>query len=487
MWSEKMRAISLLLVFVILFTTVGYAAEVDAIDPEPEQSEDEILTDETIEDTEPDGDVEEPSEEDEDIFEEVKETGLMLTLKDATAYHESYISGAGNGYFYPDNKVTRAEAAQMLYNLLENTPEDRMEFTDVSQEDWYYDAVGLLAAAGILDFNGTRVGPKAFMSRGQFAAVVSRFYDDPEEPLTESPFTDVDEDTKYYEEILKATQLGLVNGIGDGTFCPEEAITRAQAVSVINRLTGRESSNNYTDTIVLPLYADVPASHWAYTAVMDASLSHTFERNSDGEAWTWVKTEPLKREPGLYFVDFDFYYIDEETGLPVTDTTIGTLYFGADGKYTSGDSEIDGYVKDTLQSLKDSGKLTDTMTQLEKLRVIYNYTRDSFTYLKRHYYELGDTGWELEEARTMFSTKRGNCYCFAGVFYYLSRQLGYDNEIISGQVGYKKSPHGWVEIEFDGIVYIFDTELEMAYRKKGVYYYDFFKMSYASVPWPYYK
>ena len=87
----------------------------------------------------------------------------------------------------------------------------------------------------------------------------------------------------------------------------------------------------------------------------------------------------------------------------------------------------------------------------------------------------------------MFKTGRGNCYCFAGVFYYLSRQLGYDNEIISGQVGHKKSPHGWVEIEFDGTVYIFDTELEMAYRKKGVYYYDFFKMSYAAVPWPYIK
>ena len=87
----------------------------------------------------------------------------------------------------------------------------------------------------------------------------------------------------------------------------------------------------------------------------------------------------------------------------------------------------------------------------------------------------------------MLTTGRGNCYCYAGVFYYLARQLGYPAVPISGNVGTARSPHGWVEIDFDGVTYIYDTELEMAYRKKGIYYYDFYRMSYASIPWAYRK
>ena len=71
------------------------------------------------------------------------------------------------------------------------------------------------------------------------------------------------------------------------------------------------------------------------------------------------------------------------------------------------------------------------------------------------------------------------------MFYYLSRQLGYDSTAYAGVVGSSRSPHGWVEIDFDGVTNIFDTELEMAYRKKGVYYYDFYMMSYDEVPWAY--
>jgi len=86
----------------------------------------------------------------------------------------------------------------------------------------------------------------------------------------------------------------------------------------------------------------------------------------------------------------------------------------------------------------------------------------------------------------MFETRQGNCYCYASVFYYLARQLGYNDRPIAGVVGTRRSPHGWVEIDFGGVTYIFDTELEMAYRLKGAYY-NFFQMPYSAVPWPYVK
>ena len=87
----------------------------------------------------------------------------------------------------------------------------------------------------------------------------------------------------------------------------------------------------------------------------------------------------------------------------------------------------------------------------------------------------------------MFQTGRGNCYCFASVFDLLSRRLGYDSEVISGDVGSHNSPHGWVEIVFDNTTYIFDPGLEMAYMKNGVPSYNLYFFSYDNVPWPYIK
>ncbi len=148
----------------------------------------------------------------------------------------------------------------------------------------------------------------------------------------------------------------------------------------------------------------------------------------------------------------------------------------------SGDDELDTFVANTLASIT-----TPDMDPQTKLRACYNYTRDNFQYLKRNYYNIGDRGWNIQEGKVMFQTHRGNCYCFTSVFYYLAKRLGYNARSISGVVGRKRSPHGWVEIDEGGVTYIYDTELEMAYRKKGQTQYDFFRMPYSNVPWPYVK
>ena len=122
------------------------------------------------------------------------------------------------------------------------------------------------------------------------------------------------------------------------------------------------------------------------------------------------------------------------------------------------------------------------MDREKLLRAAFDYTVKSFSYLRRTAsYEWGFTGWEAEEALTMLRTRRGNCYSYAAVFCLLARQLGYDAAAVSGGVNWNPRPHGWVEIEFDGVPYIFDTELEMA--KKGQYH--FWKLAYEDVPWPY--
>jgi len=403
-----------------------------------------------------------------------------LELKTGNVTHKRYISGYENGTFRPDKTMTRAEAAVMIYGLLKEVPEERAAFDDVSPEDWYYDAIGVLAAAGIIVDEDELAEPMEEISRGEFVAMLSRFFPKSE---AECDFADVSPDSPWYEHIAKACQLGWIDGYDDGLFYPYRTISRAEAATVINNVLGRSADESYADGIILPLFEDVSPEHWAYYDIMEASLTHspTMIHGID-ESWHTVDTEPLSRPVGVLYEGQDYYYI-AENGLPVSDTYVGSLYFGPDGLYTSGDEEIDQYTKELL-----AGIVTEDMTQEERLRAAYDYVRDNYTYLRRNYYDKGETGWELEDARVMFRTKRGNCYNYTAAFWALARQLGYDARVVSGGVGWSERPHGWVEIDgTDGIAYIYDTELEMSYRKKGTYYYNFFHMSYDSVPWPYTK
>lgn len=404
---------------------------------------------------------------------------VELSLARGLMEHVSYINGYPDGSFRPENNVTRAEAAMMLYSLLEKSYPDRVGFADVAKDDWYYDAIGLLAAGGIIEVTDYKVYPNEALTRAEFVSMLSRFYPAGD---YECAYSDVPADSEYYEHIAKATAMGWVQGYPDGSFGVDRLLTRAEAAAMINRATGRTADAGYVDgEISVPLFTDIFAEHWAYYTVMEAAVGHTHGRRGSGEEyWRGVEVNDLRRPGGFFYVGVDFYYIDPETGWPVTDTQVGSFMFGPDGRYTSGDAEIDGYVTAALESVVSPG-----MSREEMLREAFLWTRDSFTYLRRNYYELGHTGWTLEDARVMFQTGRGNCYCYAAVFYYLCRQLGYEATPIAGQVGHARDPHGWVEIDFDGVTYIFDTELEMAYRKKGVYYYDFYMMSYARVPWPY--
>ena len=419
------------------------------------------------------------TEKEQERVREPYEPEVKLKLSMDEDEHPAFINGYTDGTFKPESHITRAESAMMVYGLLEKTYPERVEFDDVAEDSWYYDAIGLLAAGGIIDVASYEVHPDELMTRAGFVSMLSRFFPDRN---YDCEYPDVPEDSPYYDEIAKATELGWVNGYPDGTFGAERNITRTEATVLINRALERSGDEEYIDTvIIIPAFSDIFAEHWAYYDIMEATVDHECDySDEDAELWENVQTEGLHRFSGFYSLGADLYYIDPATGMVVTDTEVNGFKFGPDGKYTSGDAEIDGYVTEVLESIVKPG-----MTQEEKLRAAYLYTRDGFTYLRRNYYEIGHTGWTLEDARIMFQTKRGNCYCYTSVFYYLTRQLGYDSTAYAGVVGSNRSPHGWVEIEFDGVTQIFDTELEMAYRKKGVYYYDFYMMSYNEVPWPY--
>ena len=124
----------------------------------------------------------------------------------------------------------------------------------------------------------------------------------------------------------------------------------------------------------------------------------------------------------------------------------------AGSDYTTGDTWVDGELRKIVRSQTNSN-----MTKEEMLKALFAYCRDTYQYLKWNTYDAGDTGFTLDAARQMLSAGKGNCYCFASVFLYLARWIGYDAEIFSGTV--LGDPHSWVEI--DG--YIYDTQLEWRY------------------------
>ena len=410
-------------------------------------------------------------------------SGVKLALRSGGSQHLAYLHGYEDGSFRPDGFITRAEEAQMIYNLLTEKPAERAVLADVRRDDWFYDAIGLLAAGGVIEPDEFGcVQPNVQLTRAQFITMLVKLF--PDLPEGECSFSDLPETSPWYGSIAKAASAGWIKGYGDGTVHPGERVTRAEAAAIINRALKRSADRDaLVELLVIPLYSDLKPDHWAYYEILEASIGHRADRSAGGEVWFETDEEAFRYAPGPVSVGTELYYADEN-GRLVREKSVGTLYFGSDGRYTSGDEELDGFVRAILEEVT-----TEEMTMEEKLLAAFDYVVGAYSYLRRSdAYDPGATGWEVEEALTILRTGRGNCYCYAGVTCLLARQIGYDAKAISGTTNWTPRPHAWVEIEFDGVPYIFDSEMEMA--SKGKYGdHHFYKMAYdiEATLWPYTK
>lgn len=205
------------------------------------------------------------------------------TLNDTD--HYAYIVGYEDGTIRPNGHITRAEAATVFFRLLTDEARDanltdRSPYPDVSAGDWYNKAIATLSRMGILSgYEDGSFRPNATVTRAEFAAMAARF--DTEAKPVDTPFTDL---TGCWaaDEIAKAYGKGWVNGYGDNTFRPNGPITRAEAVTLINRVLRRLPE---TDKDLLPderTWPDNPETFWGYLALQEASNSHLYDRKSDG-------------------------------------------------------------------------------------------------------------------------------------------------------------------------------------------------------------
>ena len=203
--------------------------------------------------------------------------------------HFAYLFGDDNGSFRPLANMTRAETAQMLYNLLlDKSHNQTVSFSDLPSGEWYTEAVKTLASKGVIKgYPDGTFRPNAPITRSEFVTMLSRFTSI---SSGEMIFTDIPSNHWAYQYIVSATSKGWINGYPDGTFRPEQNITRAEATKVTNALLNRSADEGYVDAHPsINRFPDV-ASSWAFYEIMEATVSHDFNRTqTSGEIWTEVK------------------------------------------------------------------------------------------------------------------------------------------------------------------------------------------------------
>ena len=212
--------------------------------------------------------------------------------------HYAYIVGYPNGNVEPNGNITRAEVATIFFRLL--TEEVRTanstqsnSLSDVTRGQWFNHAVSTLSSMGIVKgHNDGTFAPNAPITRAEFAAIAARF--DDKNTDTSSKFTDIASHWAK-NEIGIAANKGWINGYPDDTFRPNQYITRAEAMTLVNRVLNRlpENSSDLLDSMIKwPDNSD--ASAWYYLAVQEATNSHDYGRKADTVHETWTGLQPVE-------------------------------------------------------------------------------------------------------------------------------------------------------------------------------------------------
>ena len=213
------------------------------------------------------------------------DTGVSKWLE--TDEHNAFLSGYPDCSFGPDKNMTRAEVAQMFYSLLLNKDvKITKSFSDVPADAWYAKAVNTLSSLGMLGgYPDGTFRPDAPITRAEFAAIALAFAYDPTN--ASCSYTDVSTVAWYYTYVAQATTYGWIGGYPDGSFRPNNSITRAEVAVIVNNMLGRSADERYIDrnSDELVDFVDLSSKHWAYYTIMEATNTHDYTSNSGGESW----------------------------------------------------------------------------------------------------------------------------------------------------------------------------------------------------------
>ena len=210
--------------------------------------------------------------------------------------HFAYVIGYKDGNVRPYGLISRAETTTIFFRLLKDSVRDgnlltSNTYTDVADDYWANTAISTMTGLGIVQGRSTTTfDPKAPITRAQFAAICARF--DTGKSNGEQTFSDIQGHwaEKY---IQRAAELGWIKGFEDGTFRPDTYITRAQAMTMINRVLNRIPEDESDLLPGMNVWPDMDTSKWYYADMQEATNSHDFKHKAGSyETWTGMNKDP---------------------------------------------------------------------------------------------------------------------------------------------------------------------------------------------------
>ncbi|MBP3629482.1 MAG: S-layer homology domain-containing protein, partial [Anaerotignum sp.] len=249
------------------------------------------------------------SDENDDAYVPKKSSGGSSSKKDKevvagdveeilnTEDHFQYVQGYPDGTVGPERNITRAEATVIFFRLLQDHVREELltaenNFPDVNLEDWFNLGVSTMEYGGfVTGYEDGTFRPNGKITRAELATIISNF--DELEPATENRFPDVE---GHWAEayINSAAEKGWLSGYEDGLYRPNQYITRAETMSMINRVLNRrvDADGLHADA---KQWVDNPESKWYYYAVLEATNHHDYQRAdvSDYENWTAINPEKI--------------------------------------------------------------------------------------------------------------------------------------------------------------------------------------------------
>lgn len=205
--------------------------------------------------------------------------------------HNAYLTGYPDSTFRADRNMTRAEVAQMFYALLlDKNVTITKSFSDVPDDAWYATAVKTLASLGMMDgYPDGTFRPDEPITRAEFATVGLAFAYDPLD--ASCSYYDVGANAWYYTYVAQATTYGWIGGYPDNTFRPGNNITRVEVCVIVNNMLGRDADERYIDRHEDELvhFVDLSDSYWGYYTIMESTNTHEYTGSFTNEKWTDVK------------------------------------------------------------------------------------------------------------------------------------------------------------------------------------------------------
>lgn len=206
--------------------------------------------------------------------------------------HIGYINGYPDGSVQPEGNITREEVAAILYRITNHDYEKPFietgdVFPDVGKGRWSVHNIEYLAEKKVIEgYPDGEFKPSRNLTRAEFAALIYRFTK-LKAVKTENPFTDIHEEHWAYEELLALVKSGLIEGYEDLTFRPDNQISRAEVMTVINKLLGRKPLESYVKSLEFNPFNDLYENKWYYVTVLEATITHNYYLNDTGYEYKW--------------------------------------------------------------------------------------------------------------------------------------------------------------------------------------------------------